>query len=256
MLLYRKDLEVSAARRIVPVNIFPPQNEKRMSLIHLTIRARHLRPDQNDSCPSTHTYICINLFCSVVSLCLPNCIERTSCTTADKGLFVDTRYLQLTSISIPLEVETRNLAALVLTEQTAKESYIQQSSIITKETERLVCQCPYGLWQFPSFITVSRSALSCTDTQTLVLVTSIERCNPPFCFIAMAQYCIAQLQDLSFLEMRPIGVFMLIGCTLSMCGSRLKLKIIILSQGAVMTPCREGKLKQVTHQFGIIQQFR
>lgn len=56
----------------------------------------------------------------------------------EKGIFVDARYLQLSSIKIPAKVEQRNIRALVLTEETAKESFIQQASVITKETEQQV----------------------------------------------------------------------------------------------------------------------
>lgn len=66
------------------------------------------------------------------------CKPRPICTDKDKGLFVDVVYLQMTSLSIPYTVEQRNLRALTLTEETAKETFVQQAAVIEKETERLV----------------------------------------------------------------------------------------------------------------------
>lgn len=57
---------------------------------------------------------------------------------ADKGLFVEARYLQLTDIQIPPTVEQRNLKTLILTEESAEETFRQQASVIEKQTEQLV----------------------------------------------------------------------------------------------------------------------
>ena len=73
-----------------------------------------------------------------MSNCFDGCITWTDCTDSDKGLFVEARYLQLTDITIPAEVEQRNLKTLILTEETAKETFSQQASVIEKETEQLV----------------------------------------------------------------------------------------------------------------------
>jgi len=73
-----------------------------------------------------------------VSNCFVGCISRDQCTVKDKGLFVDARYLQLTNLKIPYEVEQRNLKTLIITEETAKESFTQQAAVIEKETEQKV----------------------------------------------------------------------------------------------------------------------
>ncbi|KAF6019222.1 hypothetical protein EB796_022463 [Bugula neritina] len=70
------------------------------------------------------------------SNCFVGCISRDQCTVKDKGLFVDARYLQLTNLKIPYEVEQRNLKTLIITEETAKESFTQQAAVIEKETEQ------------------------------------------------------------------------------------------------------------------------
>ena len=51
---------------------------------------------------------------------------------------MDARYLQLTDLEIPYEVEQRNLRTLIITEETARETFQQQAAVIEKETEQLV----------------------------------------------------------------------------------------------------------------------
>lgn len=73
-----------------------------------------------------------------VSNCFVGCKPRETCEATDKGLFVDARFLSLTDIEIPTEVEQRNLKTLVITEETAEETFKQQAAVIEKETEQLV----------------------------------------------------------------------------------------------------------------------
>ena len=65
-------------------------------------------------------------------------MDRRLCKSEDKGLFVEARYLQMTDLEIPYEIEQRNLRTLLLTEETAKETFTQQAAIIEKETEQIV----------------------------------------------------------------------------------------------------------------------
>ncbi|XP_067928708.1 uncharacterized protein [Watersipora subatra] len=72
------------------------------------------------------------------SQCVKDCIDRTLCNDSDKGVFVDARYLQMTDLEIPTEVELRNLKTIIITEETAKEKFTQDAAVIQKETEQLV----------------------------------------------------------------------------------------------------------------------
>ncbi|XP_067928709.1 uncharacterized protein [Watersipora subatra] len=82
--------------------------------------------------------MCCPINCSAKGTCFDGCIERSSCTKSEKGLFVEARYLQLTDLVIPETIEARNLKTLILTEETAKETFTQQAAVIEKETEQLV----------------------------------------------------------------------------------------------------------------------
>ena len=73
-----------------------------------------------------------------VPSCWAGCKPRPTCNDTEKGLFVDARYLQLTDLEIPYEVEQRNLRTLIITEETARETFQQQAAVIEKETEQLV----------------------------------------------------------------------------------------------------------------------
>lgn len=70
--------------------------------------------------------------------CFAGCVTRAQCTANQKGVFVEASYLQLTDFNIPWSVEQRNLKTLILTEETAEETFRQQAAVIEKETEQLV----------------------------------------------------------------------------------------------------------------------
>ena len=80
-----------------------------------------------------------------VPSCWAGCKPRPTCNDTEKGLFVDARYLQLTDLEIPYEVEQRNLRTLIITEETARETFQQQAAVIEKETEQLVSYSVYFL---------------------------------------------------------------------------------------------------------------
>lgn len=74
----------------------------------------------------------------VVSICGGSCFDEIRCAVTTTGLFVDVKYFQMTDLKIPSDVERRNLKALLLTEETARETFKQQAAVIEKETERQV----------------------------------------------------------------------------------------------------------------------
>ena len=72
-----------------------------------------------------------------VPSCWAGCKPRPTCNDTEKGLFVAARYLQLTELEIPYEVEQRDLKTLIITEETARETFQQQAAVIEKATAQL-----------------------------------------------------------------------------------------------------------------------
>lgn len=66
------------------------------------------------------------------------CIPRSECKVKDKGLNVDVRYLQLTDVDIPDDVQDRYMESLVLQEKVLREDFYQNASLIRKTTEAMV----------------------------------------------------------------------------------------------------------------------
>ncbi len=60
------------------------------------------------------------------------------CSEDDRGLFVEVRYFQLTSLEIPDELNQRYLQALILKEASQTEKLKQEAQIIRKETDAMV----------------------------------------------------------------------------------------------------------------------
>lgn len=73
--------------------------------------------------------------CKEWELCNAECIPRPQCTTEDKGLFVEIRYLQLSDIEIPSQVNERRLLTLIRELEEEKEKSIKNEMIIRKQTE-------------------------------------------------------------------------------------------------------------------------
>ncbi|CAH1788143.1 unnamed protein product [Owenia fusiformis] len=70
--------------------------------------------------------------------CYSGCKAYSTCTKSDKGLFASVRYFQLGQVKIPMDVEGRFLQALILNEQTEREHFLQEATVVRKETEGLV----------------------------------------------------------------------------------------------------------------------
>jgi len=73
--------------------------------------------------------------CKEWELCDPDCKPRDTCTKEDKGLFVEIRYLQLSDIEIPSQVNERRLLTLIRELEEEKEKSIKKEMIIRKQTE-------------------------------------------------------------------------------------------------------------------------
>lgn len=73
--------------------------------------------------------------CKQWELCVPGCKPRTTCSSEDKGLFVEIRYLQLSDIEIPAQVNERRLLTLIRELEEEKEKSIKEEMIIRKQTE-------------------------------------------------------------------------------------------------------------------------
>ena len=73
--------------------------------------------------------------CEKWEICDPGCKPRDKCTKADKGLFVEVRYLQLHDIDIPIQVNERKLLSLIRDLEKEKEESIKMEMIVKKQTE-------------------------------------------------------------------------------------------------------------------------
>lgn len=73
--------------------------------------------------------------CEQWQLCTPNCKPRSQCTKADKGLFVEVRYLQLHDIDIPYQVNERRLRSLITDLEREREKSIKEEMIVRKQTD-------------------------------------------------------------------------------------------------------------------------
>ena len=73
--------------------------------------------------------------CEKWEICSPRCKSRETCTIADKGLFVEVRYLQLHDIDIPKQVNDRKLLSMIRDLEKEKEESIKMEMIVKKQTE-------------------------------------------------------------------------------------------------------------------------
>jgi len=74
--------------------------------------------------------------CKDWELCYKNCKPRSKgCTDAEKGFFVEVRYLQLHDIEIPNVVNERRLLTLIRELEEEREKSIKEEMIIRKQTE-------------------------------------------------------------------------------------------------------------------------
>jgi hypothetical protein len=73
--------------------------------------------------------------CQKWEICDEGCKPRPQCKQADKGLFVEVRYLQLHDIDIPIQVNERKLLSLIRDLEKEKEESIKTEMIVKKQTE-------------------------------------------------------------------------------------------------------------------------
>jgi len=73
--------------------------------------------------------------CKKWEICEKGCKERSTCTKEDRGLFVEVRYLQLSDIDIPSQVNERRLLTLIRELEEEKEKSIKEEMIVRKQTE-------------------------------------------------------------------------------------------------------------------------
>lgn len=77
---------------------------------------------------------------SYAHACPPNCKAIKSCTTEDKGYFVDVKFFQLGQVIIPSSIQERFMKALTLNEESERESLVQEAKVVRKNTNAMVQQ--------------------------------------------------------------------------------------------------------------------
>ncbi|XP_048777110.2 uncharacterized protein LOC125681186 [Ostrea edulis] len=79
--------------------------------------------------------------------CRPDCSSyayacptgcKTSCTSADKGYYVDVKYFHLGQITIPNDVQSQFMKALTLQEEADREQLLQDAQVVRKNTTAMV----------------------------------------------------------------------------------------------------------------------
>lgn len=63
---------------------------------------------------------------------------KTTCTSADKGYYVDVKYFHLGSITIPNDVQSQYMKALTLQEEADREKLLQDAQVVRKNTTAMV----------------------------------------------------------------------------------------------------------------------
>lgn len=63
---------------------------------------------------------------------------KTTCTSTDKGYYVDVKYFQLGSITIPNDVQSQYMKALTLQEEADREKLLQDAQVVRKNTTAMV----------------------------------------------------------------------------------------------------------------------
>ncbi|XP_078702129.1 uncharacterized protein LOC144928043 isoform X1 [Branchiostoma floridae x Branchiostoma belcheri] len=72
--------------------------------------------------------------------CVEGCKPYSNCTKEDKGLFVDVKYFQIGRVLIPNDVQDRFLLSLTQLLDAEQEQYLQDATIVRKQTEAEVEQ--------------------------------------------------------------------------------------------------------------------
>jgi hypothetical protein len=80
--------------------------------------------------------------------CFTGCKPSGSCTSTDKGIYVDVKYFQLGKVTIPSDVNGQYMKALTLQEEADREQFLQDAQVVRKNTTAMVCDIVY---HFPYF---------------------------------------------------------------------------------------------------------
>ena len=70
--------------------------------------------------------------------CPIGCKPTSTCTSTDKGLYVDVKYFQLGTITIPNDVQSQYMKALTLQEEADREKLLQDAQVVRKNTTAMV----------------------------------------------------------------------------------------------------------------------
>lgn len=70
--------------------------------------------------------------------CPAGCKPTSTCTSADKGIYVDVKYFQLGTITIPSDVQSQYMKALTLQEEADREKLLQDAQVVRKNTTAMV----------------------------------------------------------------------------------------------------------------------
>ena len=70
--------------------------------------------------------------------CPTGCKATSTCTSTDKGLYVDVKYFQLGTITIPNDVQSQYMKALTLQEEADREKLLQDAQVVRKNTTAMV----------------------------------------------------------------------------------------------------------------------
>ena len=80
-------------------------------------------------------YRCLFFF---LPACPTGCKATSTCTSTDKGLYVDVKYFQLGTITIPNDVQSQYMKALTLQEEADREKLLQDAQVVRKNTTAMV----------------------------------------------------------------------------------------------------------------------
>ena len=70
--------------------------------------------------------------------CPVGCKPTSTCTNTDKGYYVDVKYFQLGTITIPNDVQSQYMKALTLQEEADREKLLQDAQVVRKNTTAMV----------------------------------------------------------------------------------------------------------------------
>lgn len=82
--------------------------------------------------------LCMTFIIIFLPACPIGCKPTSTCTSTDKGLYVDVKYFQLGTITIPNDVQSQYMKALTLQEEADREKLLQDAQVVRKNTTAMV----------------------------------------------------------------------------------------------------------------------